>query len=89
MTDGIVVYGILMSLDFFFHGTVTGESYLNMLGDCLMAAFDKLGACLKWCMQYGAPQHYALSIHHCPNGHFTDRQSVKVECWNGHQDHQT
>jgi hypothetical protein len=36
-----------MSLDPFFNGTVTGESYLNMLGDCLMAAFDKLGACLK------------------------------------------
>jgi hypothetical protein len=35
-----------------------------MLGDCLLAAYDKLGVCPKWYMQYGAPEYYALSIHH-------------------------
>jgi hypothetical protein len=56
------VFWILMSLNAFFNGIVTGENYLNVLPNCLIVAFDKLGACLKWCMQYGAPRHYALSI---------------------------
>jgi hypothetical protein len=40
---------------FFFHETVTGENYLNILGDQMIPQLDELGGQPEWFMQDGAP----------------------------------
>jgi hypothetical protein len=57
---------------------VNSRKLFKHAGDCLMTSFGKLGAYLEWCTQHGAPQHYALSIHDWPHGHFTPMTFVSL-----------
>jgi hypothetical protein len=58
-----------------FNGIVTPESYLNVLGGCLVSALEQCGVRLRWLTQDGAPPRYELSVRHWPNELFTDRCS--------------
>jgi hypothetical protein len=53
------------------------ESYSDMVGYCLMPAYDLLGAHLKWFMKDNAPFQYARSVNH-------GLDQIE-DPWNGHQ----
>jgi hypothetical protein len=59
---------------FFFHETVTGENYLNMLGDQMIPQLDELGGQPDWFMQDGPPPpHYALPVRGWLDATFSNR----------------
>ena len=57
---------------FFFENTVTGESYLRMLGDEVIPQLNATGRQPTWFQQDGAPPHFAHQVRHWLDEHFPD-----------------
>ena len=57
---------------FFFQNTVTGESYLQMLGDQVLPHLDAIGERPTWFQQDGAPPHFAHQVRHWLDENFAN-----------------
>lgn len=58
------IWGEVLVGPFFFQGTVTGDTYLRMLGNDLVPELHRIGRRPDWFMQDGAPPHYARHVRH-------------------------